>query len=200
MFRTLSVFPDGFDLMTAESVASAVAPAVDSTRALGRLVDASMITIVPHEPIRYRMLDTLRRFGLDRLENDGELHAAHSRFTAWALDCAAWLNDRFDSDEEPVADQRLRAELGNLHAAWRTMAAATDLDGATELLEQLYIGADQRELISITALAAELLELHQTTAHPKRADRVHLRRRAGARQHELRPRARPPEPQLHAWP
>ena len=99
-----------------------------------------MINIGPQEPIRYRMLDTLRDFGTDCLAMAGELDAAQSRFTTWALGCAAWLADRFDSDDEPVADQRLRAELGNLHAAWRRLAKAGDLDKASELVERLYIG------------------------------------------------------------
>ena len=169
VFRHLSVFPDGFDLLTAESVAVDVAPDVDPIRALGHLIDASMITIGPHEPSRYRMLDTLRHFGTDCLATAGELDAAHSRFTTWALGCAAWLAERLNSDDEPVADQRLRAELGNLHAAWRTMAEAGDLDGATELVELLYLGADQRELVGITTLATELLALHEISVHPKRA-------------------------------
>ena len=104
VFRHLSVFPDGFDLMTAESVAADVTPDIDPTRALGHLVDASMINIGPEEPIRYRMLDTLRHFGTDCLAMAGELDAAQSRFTTWALGCAAWLADRFYSDDEPVAD------------------------------------------------------------------------------------------------
>jgi predicted ATPase/class 3 adenylate cyclase len=169
VFRHLSVFPDGFDLLTAESVAADVAPHLDPTRALGHLVDASMVTIVPQEPIRYRMLDTLRYFGLDCLAMSGELEAAQSRFTMWALSCSAWISDRFHTIDEQVADQRLRAEIGNLRAAWRTMVEAGDLDGATEIVEQLFLAAHQRELIGITSLAPELLALHEATVHPKRA-------------------------------
>jgi hypothetical protein len=169
LFRHLSVFPDGFDLMTAESVAADMAPDIDSTRALGHLVDASMVTIVPREPIRYRMLDTLRHFGVDCLAMAGEQDAARSGFTRWALGCADWIVERLASGDEPVADQRLRAELGNLRAAWRTMAEIGDLDGATQIVEQLYVGAEQRELIGITSLAPELLALHEASAHPTRA-------------------------------
>jgi predicted ATPase/DNA-binding SARP family transcriptional activator len=169
LFRHLSVFPDGFDLMTAEHLAADVAPEVNPIRALGHLVDASMLTVVPQEKTRYRMLDTLRHFGLDRLESGGELGAAQSRFTTWALDCATWIAERFDSADEPLADQRLRAELGNLQAAWRMMVATGDLDSATDLLEELYLGAQLRELIGITSLAAELLVHLEASVHPKRA-------------------------------
>ena len=168
LFRHLSVFPDGFDLMTAEGVAADLALTANPIRALGHLVDASMITVTSGDASRYRMLDTLRHFGLDCLVAAGEVAVAKARLAHWALDCVAWIFERLNSADEPLADRRLRSEVGNLHAAWRERVEAGDLDTSTEMVVQLYLGAQQRELIGITSLAGELLTLHEGTENPKR--------------------------------
>ena len=74
MFDSLCVFVGAFDLADAEAVG---APALDhaSIAALvARLVDQSMLTCDDlHDAAPYRMLDTLRSYGIDRLRERGEL-------------------------------------------------------------------------------------------------------------------------------
>ncbi|QSB14935.1 winged helix-turn-helix domain-containing protein [Natronosporangium hydrolyticum] len=79
LFRRLSLFPDGFDLATAERLASELGVPGDPASALARLVDASMVDAELGEHPHYRMLGTLRRFGLDRLAAHGlPGHSGHS--------------------------------------------------------------------------------------------------------------------------
>ena len=86
VFRQLCVFPAPFTLEAAEAVAGTGAgPAVL------RLVDCSLLAPPRAEPdgqARYRMLETLRGYGLDRLAEAGEVDAAASALTRYALQVA----------------------------------------------------------------------------------------------------------------
>ncbi len=87
----MSIFPDGVDLATAETLAAELTNAGDPTTRLARLVDASMIEADFSDGTRYRMLETLRAFGLDRLEAAGETDAAAERLLRWAVELTAWV-------------------------------------------------------------------------------------------------------------
>ncbi|MDQ4092139.1 MAG: hypothetical protein M3143_01590 [Actinomycetota bacterium] len=84
-----------------------------------RLVDASMLDATFEGDTRYRMLETLRTFGLDRLTAAGEHATAASRLLRWAVELTAWIDTVVPTEREPDADAVLRRELPNLRAAWR---------------------------------------------------------------------------------
>ena len=102
LFRHLGVFPDGFDLATAESVAVDLGVPADAAGALAHLVDASMVDATLGDVARYRMLDTIRSFAHDRLTAAGEDDAASERFVQWALHIATWFEQTIDTDDEPA--------------------------------------------------------------------------------------------------
>ena len=89
-FRQVSVFPSSFTLEAAEAVAGDGAG-----QAVLRLVDCSLLApprVGPDGRSRYLMLETLRGYGLDRLENAGELEgatAAMARYAAGVVDEAS---------------------------------------------------------------------------------------------------------------
>ncbi len=73
LFRYLSVFVDGIALDDAERLAADLGLAGDPGTVLSRLVDTSMLDAeFADGGTRYRMLETLRAFGLDRLAAEGE--------------------------------------------------------------------------------------------------------------------------------
>jgi tetratricopeptide (TPR) repeat protein len=162
LFRHLSVFVDGVDLTTAEEIAAELRLADDPGAALAHLVDASMVEAVfegsgfDSRGTRYRMLETLRAFGLDRLAASGEDEAAAERLVRWAVA----LTDRLDAtqatDREPEADAALRRELANLRAAWRLTRERGDLDAAAALVVGLYDVSSWRDLTEPGAWAEEL--------------------------------------------
>jgi predicted ATPase/DNA-binding CsgD family transcriptional regulator len=75
-FRCLAVFVGGFDA----DAARAVAPGM-SLDVLARLVDKSLITVVPagQHRTRYRLLDTMRAYASDQLASADEVAAARDR-------------------------------------------------------------------------------------------------------------------------
>ena len=72
---------------------------------------------------RYRMLETLRAFGLDRLERRGRESAA-GYLLRWAIALTGWIGATMTTEHEPDADAALRRELANLRAAWQMARAA----------------------------------------------------------------------------
>jgi len=119
LFNRLSVFAGGFRLEDAEAIAAGdpIQPA-DVLGLLGRLVDKSLVTVEPGTvSARYRLLETLRQYGAERLaaadaaDSVGRRHA--ERFTELAE--AAALRLRGGGQE--AATMELTAELDNLRAA-----------------------------------------------------------------------------------
>ena len=170
LFRNLAIFPDGFDLATAEAVAAEVAPSADPTSAVAHLVDASMLEATLGDVPRYRMLDTLRSFGLDRLAAHQEDESAMARFLEWAASFARWVDDTITTADEPLANRRLLAELGNLRAAWHYARATDDLDLMAELVISLHWPSSSRVVITeIWSWTIELASHPRLVDHPRAA-------------------------------
>ena len=169
LFRHLSVFPDGFDLATAEAVATRLGVGADAAGALAHLVDASMVDATLGSPARYRMLDTMRSFGRDRLEAAGEHEAATEQFLQWALDGAADFQRMVDTADERRADELLRREMANLRAAWRLVRDHERGDDAVQLVVALCSSSTWREMTEVWAWALELADDPATEAHPDAA-------------------------------
>lgn len=121
VWARLSVAAGGFDLETAEAVCAdgeRIRP-YDVLEAVAGLVDKSVLCRESGpDGVRYRLLDTLRHYGLDKLRHlDGEETAARrrlrDRMQALATTCEdAWFGP---GQREIVA--RLRADQDNLRAA-----------------------------------------------------------------------------------
>jgi predicted ATPase/DNA-binding SARP family transcriptional activator len=165
LFRHLGVFPAGFDLVTAEAVAADLRMSTDGARALGHLVDASMVEAALGDQPRYRMLDIMRSFSRDQLETDGEADAATERFLQWALELAAQIDRTSDTDQEPLADRVLRRELANLRAAWRLIRARDRLDDAVRMVTLLSDIAGWRDLTEVWEWGLELADDPATETH-----------------------------------
>ncbi|SDN05705.1 Predicted ATPase [Geodermatophilus siccatus] len=170
LFRQLSVFVDGVDLGTAERLAADLDLGSDPGSVLARLVDASMVEAdIAEGGARYRMLDTLRAFGLDRLAAAGEREAATDRMQRWAVELAAWFAATTLTDREPEADAVLRREVANLRAAWRSARSRGALDDAIAMVLGLYDAVTYRDLVELRSWAEELAADPALTGHPREA-------------------------------
>ncbi|MGI5205559.1 ATP-binding protein [Spirillospora sp. CA-108201] len=110
LFECLSVFVGGFDLAAAGAVAGLGAGAAADL--LGRLADKSLVVRAAEG--RWRMLETVRAFGAERLASGAARAAVRERRLRWAADTAAGLEDALDGGWrarfDAVADD-LRAAL-----------------------------------------------------------------------------------------
>jgi predicted ATPase/class 3 adenylate cyclase len=169
LFRILAMFPDGFDLATAEDIAREITPAVDPTIPVAHLVDASMLVATFEDVPRYRMLDTLRAYGLDRLAATDELDSATERLLRWAVQLVGWMDRTVMTEDEPWAAACLRAEVGNLRAVWHTARSTDNVDVAAALVSSLWWPLWWRDLSECWNWALELAADPRITAHPSAA-------------------------------
>jgi predicted ATPase/class 3 adenylate cyclase len=115
VFRRLAVFPASFDLEAAERV-TGTGGAVDVVDAVVRLVERSL---VQYDSLgdRYRMLETLRQYGAERLADAEETADTREAHTAWCLCLVERLAPRLLDAGYDDAIDRLMLELDNLRAA-----------------------------------------------------------------------------------
>ncbi|MBI3998211.1 MAG: adenylate/guanylate cyclase domain-containing protein, partial [Armatimonadetes bacterium] len=87
LLRRLSVFAGGCSLETAEAVCAGAGIDTDEILdLLTGLVEKSLVVAERRESEhRYRLLETVRRYGLDRLREAGEVADVHRRHLAWFL-------------------------------------------------------------------------------------------------------------------
>ncbi|MFG2500806.1 BTAD domain-containing putative transcriptional regulator [Streptomyces sp. NPDC048441] len=116
----LSCFADGASLNAAEHVLAALGvPEASVVDIVDRLADRSLVSVevTPEGAVRYRLLDSIRDFALDRLRASGlvdDARAAHAGWLAEAADrCDATVRGKRQSDCLAV----VRAERANIDAA-----------------------------------------------------------------------------------
>ena len=118
LFQRLAVFPGGCTLEAAQAVAGPEAT-LDVLDGMASLVDKSLLRQeeIEGEP-RFRMLETVREFGLEQLEESGTGEETRRRLAAWCLALAeAAQPDLIGGSMQPHWVIRLDDELPNLRAA-----------------------------------------------------------------------------------
>jgi predicted ATPase len=185
LFRRLSVFRGGWSLEAAEQVCSDPdLAASEILELLGNLVDRSLVVADHRHGARFRMLETLRHYGRERLTDAGEvdrLATAHARYftdvaergepelrgphQGWWL---RWLVDERDNlrtalarclditDSDPDLGLRLVAALG-----WFWYFASNQ-DGRHDAIAMLSAASGGSALARARALQA-----HAVVARPR---------------------------------
>ncbi|MFT3834662.1 MAG: BTAD domain-containing putative transcriptional regulator [Micropruina sp.] len=162
LLRVIAAFPGGIDLRAIEELAARLDG--DPLLILGRLVDASLV--VHDEHGRYTMLETVRRFVIDRTSGRGRGEDFERVFLEWTDRTLIELGRDLRGPGEPAADARLRAELDNLRVARDLARARGDLD----LLIRITLTVDEpstwRSLSELWAWAVELAGDPGLVGHP----------------------------------
>ncbi len=117
MFRRLSVFPNGFRFEAAVQVAADVEE--DVLDLLGRLVDKSFIQVAADSDgrSRYQMLESLREYGLLRLDELGEAGMAQASHFEHYLAMAEIIAAHHDAPDLDRWLDRVEADHDNFRAA-----------------------------------------------------------------------------------
>jgi len=137
LFRRLAVFLGGFDLEAARAVAASdVAERYQVLDQLSLLVDKSLIAAENSGGVsRYRMLETVRQYGLEKLGESGEgdevrlRHRDHYAAMAAALDAPGELGGDQPGDVE--------VEIDNLRAAFEWSRESGDPEAAATMASSL---------------------------------------------------------------
>ena len=180
LFARLAVFQGGWTLEAAEAVASGGPVEVEAIMdLLGLLVNKSLARAVDvGGSARYSLLETVREYALERLNEYAERDALADRHLAWCVAFAGeaerrlpgperpWQLDRFEVEHENLRSAltwcRLSGELVNLglrlasaaHVYWFTRGR--DAEGRRMLDELLALPADPPDpAVRATALVAD---------------------------------------------
>ena len=135
LFRRVSVFVGSFDLAAAEAVGVGGPIGVeDVIELLARLVDRSLVVAEPGAGARYRMLETVREYGRQRLAQAGEAEVVRRRHAAHFVHLAEEAERlRRTKGGGRKALRRLEQDLDELRAAIDGSLAHGDTETALRL-------------------------------------------------------------------
>jgi predicted ATPase len=106
LLRRVSVFAAPFTVDAAAQVARFLPVDAGMADGLARLADNSLAVARPGAETRYRVLETIRQYGVDQLEQVGELEEVRARQVRWCLATAEELVERADEDVEDYVQGR----------------------------------------------------------------------------------------------
>jgi predicted ATPase len=129
VLRRLAVFSGGATVDAAQRVCAGGA---DVAELLDALTDKSLL--VPTGDGRYRMLETIKAYGLERLEEAGDREQVRQAHATFFAEFAEAADPHLRRAEQLIWLGRLAAEHDNLNAALRGAIAAGDAQGAVRLV------------------------------------------------------------------
>ena len=140
LFRRLAVFAGGFTLDAAEAVCGfGELRRSEILDLLGRLLDKSLVVVEGASELsetRYHMLETLREYARERLEESGEMEPARQRHRDFFIAFAEQAEPKLKSGEQIEWLDRLEVEHDNWRAAW-DCAIESDAELALRLASAL---------------------------------------------------------------
>jgi predicted ATPase/class 3 adenylate cyclase/DNA-binding NarL/FixJ family response regulator len=140
VFRRLAVFLGGFDLDAAQAVgAGGDIERYQVFELLGQLVDKSLV-VAEHsrDRTRYRLLETMRQYGLERLGESGEADTVRRRHRDHYAHMAAQL-DNPGSTGYRTRIRQAEIEIDNLRTAFAWSRENADTETALALASSLQL-------------------------------------------------------------
>ncbi|ANS32140.1 transcriptional regulator, LuxR family (plasmid) [Rhodococcus opacus] len=137
LWARLAIFAGSFELDAAETICAGDSPSADLLDLVASLVDKSiLIREEPGAVVRYRLLETLRDYGREKLQILGEQEVLRRRHRDWCAQLALEAESEWVSPHQRDWIARLERETPNLRDALRF--CVTDADGAEVGLRMRY--------------------------------------------------------------
>ncbi|HET6774777.1 MAG TPA: winged helix-turn-helix domain-containing protein [Acidimicrobiales bacterium] len=161
LLRHLSVFPASFDVGAVEASAPPH-PNDEVVPVFGGLVDKSLVVRLPGSG-RYRLLETVRVFARERLEEAGEAVAAFERHRRHVRERVGSAS-RLDRCLSARLGARYRADLEDARQAFRQSLRQGDVDDAVEIaVGASFLWRNAMGCVEGDSWIAELLALDLST-------------------------------------
>lgn len=135
LFERISVFSGRVDLATVEDVCAGegIAPG-DVAGVLGELVDKSMVVADRTERgVRYRLLDTLREFGAQRLAATDDPDTWRRRHADHHVRLVEQLGPQVRGPDEPTAVAGINGAFDDIRGAHAWLVDIADVEGALRI-------------------------------------------------------------------
>lgn len=138
LFRRMAVFMGGFDLDAAHAVGAGIdVEHYQLIDLLGLLVDKSLIVTEEVDGMmRYRLLETVRQYGLEKLAESGEAEAVRTRHRDHYTGTTVMLESQMRGDGTPLVPWA-ELEMDNLRAAHAWSCDAGEFGPALQLVSAL---------------------------------------------------------------
>ena len=153
LLRRVAVFASWFDVDAACSVAGAGRDRAEISDGLARLAEHSLLVVERGEPTRYRAPETIRQYGVEQLDQAGELDQTQGGHERWCRLAVAALR---------------RSATAEIDEAWcaRFDRVADDVGAAIT-----WRAGDESRLPQAAALSGELAGLLFVRGRPAQAQR-----------------------------
>jgi predicted ATPase/DNA-binding CsgD family transcriptional regulator len=137
LFRRIAVFNGGCSLDAVKEICRD--GSLNVLQELRALVENSLVrrTDHPDGDSRYTLLETVREFGVERLQQSDEADIIHRRHAEYFLALAERAEARLNTGEREVWLDRLESEQGNLHGALEWAIEQEDAETAAGLAGSL---------------------------------------------------------------
>jgi len=168
LLARLAVFAGGATLEAAEVVCGGAGIDLDAVFGLlAALVARSLVVAEEHGPqTRYRLLETIRQYGEERLEATGQGGQWRARHASYYADFLRHVRDHgHDSPDGVFWAVRLGIEQGNLLAAWSWAIGTSNLDTAFAILAG-FASVEVRNTDPLLLAGEAALELPGAARHP----------------------------------
>ncbi len=138
LFRRVAVFMGGFDLDAAQAVCGdSDVERYQTLDQLTLLIEKSLVVAEDgHLGTRYRMLETVRQYALEKLGESGEADPVRARHRDHYAAAAALLDSRGRTDYQRLVE-RTETEMDNLRAAFTWCHESSDTAMALQLASAL---------------------------------------------------------------
>jgi predicted ATPase/class 3 adenylate cyclase len=145
LFARLAVFAGGWTLDAAEAVADPASVGLEALDAMASLVDRSLIRRTdPNGEPRFAMLETIREFAVERLDDSGEAANLRRRHAEHFLDMAVAAEPHLTGADQGRWLDRCELEHANIRAALRWAIDAGEAERAQEAAGALWRFWQQR--------------------------------------------------------
>ena len=157
VLQRAAVFSGGFGLASYTGVFD-VADDVSVLRALDRLVRASLV-VADHAAgrVRYRLLETIRQFGIDALAGASSLETSRDRHAGYYAEEVAAQWEHWNGPGWRPAVDWVTAELANLRSAFR-WSADRDIEVAADIAAHTALIGTTANLFEPISWAESILE------------------------------------------
>jgi predicted ATPase/DNA-binding CsgD family transcriptional regulator len=170
LLRRLAVFASWFDVDASVAVAGSGRDRAEIADGLARLAEHSLLVVERGEPTRYRALETIRQYGVEQLDEAGELDETRSAHERWCRLAIAALRGFAVADIDEAWCARLDHVADDVAAA---LAWSSSGDLAADLAGLLFLRGRPAQAQQRYEQAAEF-------AGPAAARAGYLRLAAGA--------------------